>query len=351
MADEKVFFQKWKFHRTAVPGTVALLMCFSALVSCSPSVKSVRETEAAPDYVFTYAENQAEDYPTTMGAYRFAELVKERTKGKIEIIVRAGGVMGDEREVVEQLQYGGIDFVRSSLGYVAEFVPELNVLQMPYLYTDSEHMWRVLDSDIGRTFMETLENYGLVGLSWYDAGARSFYTAGKPIEKLEDMAGMKIRVQDSNLMAEMVEMLGGTAVPLGYDKVYSALETGEIDGAENNWPSYESMGHYEVAPYYTVDEHSRLPEMQIISQVTWEKLTPEYQEILRQCARESAEYERQLWSRRAESSERRVRRAGCTVIELPAEEKARFREAVMPLYEKYCSDSMDIVRQILEEGE
>lgn len=340
----------WKSGRTAVLGTVALLVCLAAVISCGRAANEAKETEAAPEYVFTYSENQSEDYPTTQGAYRFAELVKERTGGRIEILVRAEGVMGDEQKVVEQLQYGGIDFVRASLGSVAEFVPELNVLQMPYLYTDSDHMWRVLGSDIGREFMGKMEKYGLVGLSWYDAGARNFYTSERPIEKLEDMQGMKIRVQESAMMAEMVEALGGTALPLSYDKVYSALETGEIDGAENNWPSYESMNHFEVAPYYTVDEHSRLPEVQIISQLTWQKLTPEDQQILLQCAEESAQYERQLWSLRSESSERRVREAGCTIIELTPEEKARFREAVMPLYEKYCSEYMDIVNRIMEEG-
>ncbi len=350
MAKERCSFTDKKYHRAAVLCTVALLTCAS-VVSCGPSAEKPQETETVPEYVFTYSENQAEDYPTTRGAYKFAELVKERTNGRIQILVRAEGIMGDEQEVVEQLQYGGIDFVRASMGSVAEFVPELNVLQMPYLYVDSEHMWRVLESDIGQEFMGKLKDYGLVGLSWYDAGARSFYTAKKPIEKLEDVAGLKIRVQESTMMTEMIEALGGTGVPLSYDKVYSALETGEIDGAENNWPSYESMNHYEVAPYYTVDEHSRLPEVQMISQITWEKLSPEDQEILRQCARESAEYERQLWTRRSEDSERRVREAGCTVTELSAEERARFREAMMPLYEKYCSDYMDIIERIAEEGE
>ena len=308
-------------------------------------------TEPVPEYVFTYAENQAEDYPTTLGAYRFAELVKERTGGRIEILVKANGELGDEQAVVEQLQYGGIDFVRASLSSLSEFVPEVNVLQMPYLYKNSEHMWKVLDGEIGEEFMEIFEGSGLTGLSWYDAGARNFYCTKKPIRKLEDVAKMRIRVQESEMMGAMVEALGGTAVPMTYDKVYSALETGEIDGAENNWPSYESVRHYEVAPFYTVDEHTRVPEMQLISQHTWEKLSPEDQAVIRECARESAIFQRKLWIQRSEASQKRVRKAGCTVVELSEEEKQRFRQAMVPVYKTYCAEYMDVIERIEAAGE
>ena len=301
--------------------------------------------------MLTYAENQAEDYPTTKGAYKFAELVKERTKGRIEILVYAEGELGDEQAVVKQLQYGGIDFVRASLSSMSEFVPELNVLQMPYLYKNSEHMWKVLDGEIGDEFMEILDGSGLTGLSWYDAGTRNFYWTEKPVQKLEDIKGMKIRVQESEMMAAMVETLGGTAIPMTYDKVYSALETGEIDGAENNWPSYESVRHYEVAPYYTVDEHTRVPEMQVMSQYTWEKLSLEDQRIILECAKESALYERKLWTQRSEASQRRVRSAGCVVIELSDEEKERFQDAMMPVYQRFCADYMDVIDRIVKVGE
>lgn len=311
--------------------------------------KEARTT--APEYVFTYAENQAEDYPTTLGAYRFAELVKERTEGRIEILVNAKGVLGDERTIIEQLQFGGIDFARVSLSPLSEFVSGLNVLQMPYLYTGSDHMWNVLDGDIGEEFMELLAGSGLVGLSWYDAGVRNFYCTKTPIQKLEDIRGLRIRVQESELMRVMIEVLGGEAVPMAYEEVYSALETGTIDGAENNWPSYESVRHYEVAPYYSVDEHTRVPEMQLMSEYTWGKLSLEDQEIIRECAHASALYERELWTQRAKASEKRVRAAGCTVVEMPIEERIRFREAMMPIYQKYCADYMDVIERIEAEGE
>lgn len=317
---------------------------------CAGCKAQEEKSVKVPEFVLTYAENQAEDYPTTLGAYRFAELVYERTGGKIEIQVHANAVLGEEQSVVSQIQFGGIDFGRVSLSSLAEFIPKLNVLQMPYLYTGSEHMWKVLEGEIGDDFMNSFEGTSLVPLSWYDAGARNFYNSVRPIEQLEDMQGMKIRVQESKLMKDTVVALGAEPVPMAYEDVYSALETGEIDGAENNWPSYESMRHYEVSRYYTIDEHNRIPEMQVISQRTWDKLKPEYQKILRECAQESALYERELWVEREKSSEAKVRKEGCTLTELLPEEKARFQEAVSPMYEKYCSEYMDIINAIIAVG-
>lgn len=203
----------------------AVVLAAGAMLVACKGKKGEEAPGNVPEFVLTYAENQAEDYPTTRGAYKFAELVKERTGGRIEILVHAGGALGDEQAVVEQLQYGGIDFVRASLSSLSEFVPELNVLQMPYLYKNSEHMWKVLEGKIGDEFMEVLDGSGLVGLSWYDAGARNFYCTKKPVQRLEDVKGMRIRVQESEMMASMVEALGGTAIPMTYDKVYSALES------------------------------------------------------------------------------------------------------------------------------
>lgn len=311
----------------------------------------VQPEEKEPEFVFSYAENQAEDYPTTLGAKRFAELVEERTDGRIRIVVQAEGEMGAEMEVIQQMQYGGIDFARVSLSQLAVYIPELNVLQMPYLYEDSEHMWKVLDGDIGAEFLEGVSDNGLIGLSWYDAGARNFYNSKYPITCLEDMAGMRIRVQESELMADMVEALGADAVQLGYAEVYSSLERGLIDGAENNWPSYESMNHYEVARYYTVDEHTRVPEMQICSEYTWEKISAEDQAIIRECAMESALYERELWTEREETSRSIVASYGTQIVELPAEERKRFQTAVMGVYEKYCGDYMKTIGEIIAAGE
>lgn len=302
--------------------------------------------ERIPEYVFTYAENQAEYYPTTQGAYRFATLVEERTGGRIKIIVRAGAELGDEQTTLEQLQFGGIDFARVSLSSLGEIMPELNVLQMPYIYTSREHMWKVLDGEIGDRFMQFFETEQMEPLSWYDAGARNIYTSNVPIRRLEDMKGLRIRVQQSKLMEDVIEAFGATPVPTVFEDVYSLMQKGEIDGAENNWASYESENHYEVARYYTLDEHTRVPEMQLASQITWDKLSQEDQEIIRECAEESARYQRELWTKREKTSEKRVLAAGCERIELTPAEKEKFRRAVEPVYEKYCADSMELVEAI-----
>ena len=174
--------------------------------------------------------------------------------------------------MIEQLQFGGVDFARVSLSPLSEFVPELNVLQLPYLYTGAEHMWKVLEGEIGDSFLGSFEGSSLVALSWYDAGARNFYNSVCPIEKLEDMKGLTVRVQESELMSDSIRALGAVPKQMAYGEVYSGLQTGEIDGAENNWPSYESTRHYEVARYYTIDEHTRVPELQLAAQSTWDKL-------------------------------------------------------------------------------
>lgn len=333
--------RKWKL---ILGLTVLVIVALAAVGQC------LKPKEAEPEFIFFYAENQTEDYPTTLAAKYFAELVEQRTNGRIRIIVRAEGQLGAEQDVIRQLQYGGIDFARVSLSQLAGFVPEMNVLQMPYLYEDSEHMWRVLDGEIGNEFLNIVSSSDLMGLSWYDAGARNFYNSVRPITCLEDIQGLRIRVQESDVMADMVEALGATALPIGYAQVYSSLERGLCDGAENNWPSYEAMGHYEVAGYYTIDEHTRVPEIQLCSIHTWNKLSKEDQQIIKACAEESALYQRELWTEREEESRQIALANGVQEIKLAPEEKQRFRQEMMEIYEKYCSDYMDMINKIIAQG-
>ncbi len=333
-----------KIKRVAVWVTVALL----AAVAVGIVVKQINK-EPAPEFVLTYAENQSDGYPTSMGAKFFAEQVEERTHGRIKILVYTSAQLGREADVITQMRYGGVDFARVSLSQLAEVEPSLNVLQMPYLYNDSAHMWAVLDGEIGDDFLRSVEKIDLYGLSWYDAGSRNFYNSVRPIRRLEDLEGMKIRVQQSDLMVDMVECLGATAVPLSYEEVYSALELGTIDGAENNWPSYEDTDHYRVASYFCEDEHTRVPEMQLCSIHTWNLLSDEDKKIIERCAIESAEYERKVWSERVEKSRETAIKNGVKVTSLDKNEIKRFREKVQPIYEKYCSDYMDILEKIIAE--
>ena len=299
-----------------------------------------------PEFVLTYAENQPEGYPTVLGAQRFAELVKERTEGRVIIQVKHSGEFGSESEVLDQMAFGGIDFARVSLAELSDEIPKLNVLQLPFLYEDADHMWRILDGEIGEEFLTVFSEAGLVGLSWYDAGARCFYTDVVPIRTPEDMAGLTVRVQDSQLVMDMVKLLGATPVTFHYGDVSYAFEMGKIDAAENNWPAYQIQEHYKLANYFTVDEHSRVPEIQLASSQTWEKLPEEYRQIIAQCARESALYQRRLWQDQESRSRAEAIEAGCVEIILRPFQKNAFRTLAEPLYEQYCAEYMDLVDQI-----
>ena len=301
--------------------------------------------ETVPDFVLTYADNQPEDYPTTRGAQYFADLVKERTSGKVVIRVEANGEYGSEQQVWEQLAIGGVDFSRMSISILTDELPRLNVLLMPYLYRDAAQMWRVLDGEIGQSFLQDFSAKGVVGLSWYDAGARSFYSR-RPVRSLSDLQGRVVRVQDSDVVQDMIRLLGAVPETTAYSDVYSALETGQIDMAENNWPAYYSMEHYKVARYYLADEHTRVPEIQLVSSRTWDKLPEEYQQIIRTCAEESATYERTIWAEEETKAREAALAAGCREMPLPEEEMQQFRELVQPLYEKYCGEYLDLVEKI-----
>lgn len=321
---------------------VLFLLLIALVVFCL-----TKPAEKVPEYVFSYAENQDEDYPTTLGGQYFANLVEEKTNGRIRILIQHSGERGNESQVISQLKYGGVDFARISISELTNEIKALNVLQLPYLYENSEHMWKVLDGKIGDYFLDVVSGYEMVGLSWYDAGARNFYTKDRPIQKLEDFEGLKIRVQESDMMASMVEYLGGEPVKKPYSEVYSLLEKSEADGAENNWPSYESMQHYEVAGYYTLDEHIRIPELQICSKHTWEKLSEEDQQIILECAKESSIYQRKLWKEQETKSRELAVSAGAEVVHLSTVEKKKFRKAVEPLFERYCGEHMDLIQEIL----
>ncbi len=322
---------------------LALCLCL-LLCGCGEGVQAA----GTPLLVLRYADNQPEDYPTTKAAEYFAGLVEERTRGEIRIRLYCNGELGNENQVLEQVQFGGIDMARVSVGTFAEPYPKIEVLLLPFLYDDAEHMWRVLDGPIGEDFLISARQAGIVGLSWFDAGARSFYTR-EPIGGAEDLRGLTIRVQESLLMAQMVELLGANPVQIPYNDVYSALRTGKIDGAENNWPSYAFTGHYQAARYFLQDEHSRLPEMQIMSTIAMDKILEidqDYLTIIRQCAKESALYERELWKQQELASEALVREGGCVVTELTGEQLAEFRRAVGPMYEAYPEEEQALIRQI-----
>lgn len=327
--------------------SIILLLCMiitgTQLFGCE---RQVREKNT-PEHVFVYAENQAEDYPATRAAHYFSELVSEQTDGRIQIVVKSNGEMGDEASVVTQMQFGGIDFARVSLSSLADDISELNVLMMPYLYANEAVMWKVLEGHIGEYFEQTINENGkgLHFLSWFDAGARNFYSIN-PISSMEDLKNRRIRVQESDVMTDTIKALGANPVAMKYADVYQALQTGSIDGAENNWSSYEYSRHFELAGYCIVDEHTRIPEIQLISETAWNELTEAEREIISTCANKSAIYERNLWKQTENEARKHVEEAGVVITEISEDDLKQFQEAVQPLYDQYCSEYMNIIEEI-----
>ena len=306
---------------------------------------------ASDEIVLRLAEAHPRDYPTTEANYEFARLVGERSEGRIRIEVYHSAQLGDEREVIEQVQFGAIDMTRVSVSPMTSFLPILDALQMPFLYEDADHMWRVLRSDIGREMLDALEEADFAGLNYYDSGARSFYNSRREITHPDDMAGMQVRVQESQLMMNLVGALGAVATPMPFGEVYSSLQTGVIDGAENNWPSYYSTSHYEVAPYFSENEHARVPEVTIMSRLVMDRLDEEDQEMIREAAWEVMDFQIERWNEFEAEAEQRIRDAGNTITEREDIDVDAFRERVQPLYDRLPENQRNIVERIRDMGE
>ena len=298
----------------------------------------------AKPIVLRLAETHPKGYPTELGDEEFARLVKERSNGRIIIEVYPGSQLGEEKAVIEQVQFGAIDITRVSISPVAAFVPKLNAFQMPYLYRDSDHMWKVLKGDIGMELLASLEPFGFIGLGWFEAGARSFYNSKKPVYTPADLKGMKIRVQESELMLGLVRSFGAIPTPMPYGEVYSGLQTGVVDGAENNPPSYYSASHYEVAKYYTLDEHTMVPEIIIGSKISLGRLSKADQDLIKKAAMDAIDYQRAEWDAYVKVSMDKVKAAGCTIIPIP--DKTEWMKAVEPMYKQQTKEIQDLVARI-----
>ncbi|OJF92320.1 TRAP transporter substrate-binding protein [Pararhizobium antarcticum] len=289
----------------------------------------------AQEITLRSADIHPDGYPTVEAVKYMGELVSERTKGRIKIEVMNNATLGNEKDTIEQTRFGVIDMNRVNAAPFNNLVPETTVLGLPFIFRSTEHMHKTVDGPIGEQVLAAFEPHGLIGLAFYDSGARSFYSTKKPIEKLEDLKGMKIRVQQSDLWIAMMEAFGANPTPMPMGEVYSSLETGVVDGAENNWPSYESARHFEVAKNYTLTEHSLNPEILVISKIAWDKLTPEDQTVVRQAAKDSVGKMRELWAAREKVSEEKVRAAGNTIIKVNKEE---FSAAMKPVYDRFVTD-------------
>jgi tripartite ATP-independent transporter DctP family solute receptor len=272
------------------------------------------------------------EHPVHKAMALLADRVAEKSGGTMRIDIYPSEQLGSERECIEQVQLGILDMTKTSSGPLEGFIPQIKVLGLPYLFRDSEHMWKVFNGEIGRKLLTTGESRGLRGLCYYDAGARSFYTVSKQIRTPADLPGLKIRVLQSEMSIRMILAMGGSATPIPWGELYTALQQGVVDGAENNPPSFYLSNHYEICKYYTLDEHLRLPDILVMNTKVWYSLTPEQQRILREALDESVAFQRELWAKKEAESLAAVEEAGVIVTH---PDKEPFREAVRSLWEEF----------------
>jgi tripartite ATP-independent transporter DctP family solute receptor len=271
-------------------------------------------------------------HPVHKAMVYMAERVQEKSQGRLRIDIYPNEQLGSERECIEQLQFGSLAMTKTSSSPLESFIPELAVYGLPYVFRDADHAWKVWNGEIGRRLLAAGEKVGLKGLCYYDAGARSFYTRNRPIYTPDDLKGLKIRVQKSNMALRMIEVFGASATPIDWGELYTSLQQGVVDGAENNPPSFYTSRHYEVCKYYTLDEHTRVPDVLLISTAVWKKLSPEFQQILQEAADESVPYQRQLWDEMVKKSLEEVQKAGVQII-IP--DKEPFRRKAAQLYKEF----------------
>jgi tripartite ATP-independent transporter DctP family solute receptor len=318
-----------KLHLTRIAAALA------AAAVCLPAVaKEYRSSDVHP-----------EDYPTVMAVKYMSDIIKQKTGGRDSIKVYTLSALGGEKDTIEQTKIGALDFVRINVAPMNNICPETMVPTMPFLFRSTEHMRKVLDGPIGDQILKACEPQGFIGLAFYDSGSRSMFTSKKPIKTVADAKGMKIRVQQSDLWVALLQAMGANATPMPYAEVYTALKTGVVDGAENNWPSYEDRKFYEVAKYFSVTDHSMAPEMLLMSKKVWDTLTPQDQAIIRDAAKQSVPYMRKLWDEREKTARETAIKGGAQVIDV---DKKSFADAMQPVYDKFITDPKlkDMVQKV-----
>ena len=296
---------------------------------------------------FRSSDIHPEDYPTVLAVRHMGELLSKATNGKHTVKVFAKSALGNEKDTIEQTKLGALAMTRVNVAPMNNICPATMVPTMPFLFRSTEHMRKVLDGAIGEEILKDCESQGFIGLAFYDSGSRSIYSVKKPIKTLADVKGMKIRVQQSDLWVSLLEAMGANATPMPFGEVYTALKTGLVDAAENNYPSYESSRHFEVAKYYNKTEHSMAPEILLFSKRVWDGLPADEQKAIRAAAKESVAYMRKLWDEREAKSLEVVKAGGAQISEI---DKASFQAAMKPVYDKFLKDPklQDMVKRIGE---
>ena len=315
----------------------------AALTAAGP----LRRARAEAKTMLKASDVHPEGYPTVQAVENMGKKLEEATGGRLGIQMYASMQLGGEKEAIEQAQIGALQLARVSVGALGPVIDDLNVFNLPFLFRNTEHMEKVIDGPIGQALLDKVSNnpqVKLIGLCWMDAGARNVYDSKKPIRTIEDLKGQKVRVMGNPMFVDMMNALGGNGVAMGYDQVFSALQTGVVDGAENNPPSFVFDNHYQVAKYYTLTEHLIVPEMLVFSRVSWDKLSPEDQGLLKKFSREAQLDERELWKKVEADAMTRMKAAGIEII--PIADKKPFQDAVKPVWDKYGAKYADLIKQI-----
>ena len=289
-------------------------------------------------------------YPTVVAVENLGKKLEKATNGRLSVQMFAAMQLGGEKEAIEQAQVGAIQIARVSVGALGPVIDDLNVFNLPFLFRNTAHMQKVIDGPIGQELLDKVtnnRNAALVGLAWMDAGARSLYDTKKPIRNIADLKGLKVRVMGNPMFVDMMNALGGNGVAMGYDQVFSALQTGVVDGAENNPPSFVFDNHYQVAKYYTLTEHLIVPEIVVFSRRTWDTLSKDDQDLIRKFSREAQSEERVLWAAYEKEAMGKATAAGIQVFDVA--DKKPFQDAVKPVWDKYGPRFVDIIKRIQAE--
>ncbi|MGY4307220.1 tripartite ATP-independent transporter DctP family solute receptor [Bradyrhizobium sp. USDA 4369] len=299
--------------------------------------------------VFKASDVQPPGYPTVAATENLGKKLAAATNGRLTIQMYPSAQLGGEKETIEQTQIGAIQMLRVSAGALGPIVDDVNVVNMPFLFKSIEHSEKMMDGQIGQDLLDRISanpSANLVALCWMNSGARSIYNTKKPIRTVEDIKGLKIRVIGNPIFIDMMNALGGNGVAMGYDQVFSALQTGVIDGAENNPPSYVFSNHYTAAKYYSLTQHLVIPEVLVFSKRAWTNLSTDDQALIRKFAREAQLEERELWKAYEREAMEKAKAAGSEIIEIA--DKTPFQKAVKPVWDKYGPKYQDMIKRIQE---
>ena len=307
----------------------------------------VRSASAQAKMVLKAADVHPAGYPTVEAVERLGKKLEQATNGRLSVQLYPSMQLGGEKESIEQAQVGALAMARVSVGALGPVVDDLNVFNLPFLFRDTAHMQKVIDGPIGQELLDKVTNSpsaNLVGLCWMDAGARSMYDTKRPIRSIADLKGLKVRVMGNPMFVDMMNALGGNGVAMGYDQVFNALQTGVVDGAENNPPSFVFDNHYQVAKHFTLTEHLIVPEILVFSRRIWNQLQKDDQELLKKFGREAQLEERMLWKQYEQQALDKMRAAGIEVQQVS--DKKAFQDAVKPVWDKYGPRYAELIKRI-----